>query len=198
MKSEGFTLIELLIVVAIIGILAAIAVPNFLNAQVKAKVSRVYGDIKAIQNALEMYRVDNNDYITGPGRMPDPLKGFKVWAQLTTPVGYLNAILPDPFKPDGELGAAGNFAPWGLYHFRNIKQDFIDGQQGGDADPNGEWLARSGGPTRWFYSSPARLYNGMAYNITNGVVSNGDIIVSNLGILGVTHMGRTVDFNASP
>lgn len=194
MVKTGFTLIELLIVVAIIGILAAIAVPNFLNARTKALISRVYGDVNAIQNSLEMYRIDHNDYMLGPGRTDNPLKGFKVWAQLTTPVGYMSSILQDPFGPDGEEGAAGNFAPWGMYHYRNIREDYDLGLQGGDADPKGEWLARSSGPTRWFYSSPARLYLGMAYNITNGIVSNGDIIVSNLGILGTTYMGRDKSF----
>ena len=59
-SRSGFTLIELLIVVAIIGILAAIAVPNFLNAQVRAKLARVYSDLKALSTAIEMYKLDNN------------------------------------------------------------------------------------------------------------------------------------------
>jgi len=59
---RAFTLIELLIVVAIIGILAAIAVPNFINAQERAKVGRARSDVRSIVNALEMYRLDNNNY----------------------------------------------------------------------------------------------------------------------------------------
>jgi type II secretion system protein G len=61
-RKRGFTLIELLIVVAIIAILAAIAVPNFLEAQVRSKVSRVKSDMRSIDTALQAYYVDNNRY----------------------------------------------------------------------------------------------------------------------------------------
>ena len=61
MKS-GFTLIELLIVVAIIAILAAIAVPNFLEAQTRAKVSRCKADMASVATAIESYCVDNAHY----------------------------------------------------------------------------------------------------------------------------------------
>ncbi|RJP34150.1 MAG: prepilin-type N-terminal cleavage/methylation domain-containing protein [Candidatus Omnitrophota bacterium] len=65
MVSKGFTLIELLIVVAIIGILAAIAVPNFLNAQNRAKVARVKADQQAYATAMESYQIDRNNYPPG-------------------------------------------------------------------------------------------------------------------------------------
>jgi len=57
-KRRGFTLIELLIVVAIIAILAAIAVPNFLEAQVRSKVARVKSDLRTLATAQEAYFVD--------------------------------------------------------------------------------------------------------------------------------------------
>jgi len=60
--ENGFTLIELLIVVAIIGIIAAIAVPNLMNAVDKGKQSRTMADIRALAGAIEVYAVDNNTY----------------------------------------------------------------------------------------------------------------------------------------
>jgi type II secretion system protein G len=60
--SRGFTLIELLIVVAIIGIVAAIAIPNLLNAIDRGKQKRTMSDLRCVGSAVESYAVDNNIY----------------------------------------------------------------------------------------------------------------------------------------
>ena len=65
LKKKGFTLIELLIVVAIIGIIAAIAIPNLLNAIQRGKQKRTMADMRAIGTAVESYAVDNNFYPAG-------------------------------------------------------------------------------------------------------------------------------------
>ena len=63
-SQKGFTLIELLIVVAIIGIIAAIAIPNLLNAIDRGKQKRTMADMRSIGTAVEAYAVDNNSYPT--------------------------------------------------------------------------------------------------------------------------------------
>ncbi|HUT25326.1 MAG TPA: prepilin-type N-terminal cleavage/methylation domain-containing protein [Sumerlaeia bacterium] len=89
-KKAAFTLIELLIVVAIIAILAAIAVPNFLEAQVRAKISRAENDMRTLAVALEAYRVDNNAYI--------PHRNDR-WEfnPLTSPIAYITSVPQCPF-----------------------------------------------------------------------------------------------------
>ena len=61
-NAKGFTLIELLIVVAIIGIIAAIAIPNLLNAIDRGKQKRTMADLRSMGTAIEEYSIDNNYY----------------------------------------------------------------------------------------------------------------------------------------
>jgi prepilin-type N-terminal cleavage/methylation domain-containing protein len=106
--SGAFTLIELLIVVAIISLLAAIAIPNFLEAQVRAKVGRVKADLRTYGLAIEMYRVDHGVYPNWdyPGPLHDAhCEANAMWPgcndpvpyELTTPIAYISTLLDDPF-----------------------------------------------------------------------------------------------------
>jgi prepilin-type N-terminal cleavage/methylation domain-containing protein len=109
-RRAGFTLIELLIVVAIIAILAAIAVPNFLEAQTRSKVSRVKSDLRTFGTAIEAYSVDWNvpPPSAGEGKALGALAPLTLFGQnnqtglltpaITTPVAYVtNFIVLDPF-----------------------------------------------------------------------------------------------------
>ncbi len=109
-EEKGFTLIELLIVVAIIGILAAIAIPNFLNARSRATLSAVKADVKNLSTALETYQADNSIYPpTLAGLEPDYMT---VVPGQPTPNGayrYCVGSSQQSFKidTDGDLYGAG-------------------------------------------------------------------------------------------
>lgn len=107
-KIYAFTLIELLIVVAIIAILAAIAVPNFLEAQTRARVSRFMADIRSSATALETYHIDASTY-PPPDAYPagDSRDYWPITAhpaenymprRLTTPVAYITTLPVDIFS----------------------------------------------------------------------------------------------------
>lgn len=104
--SRAFTLIELLIVVAIIAILAAIAVPNFLQAQTRAKVTRVKADMRSLATAIESYAVDHNDYpirrnLSNPSirpQVPEVPERLTQMSVLTSPIAYISALPLDVFE----------------------------------------------------------------------------------------------------
>jgi prepilin-type N-terminal cleavage/methylation domain-containing protein len=188
----AFTLIELLIVVAIIAILAAIAVPNFLEAQTRSKVSRVKNDFRTFATALEAYLVDANNYPIGRlGKQGNTLENLSYLnlQDLTTPVAYLTSVnLPDPFvpkyKPTGSGG--GMFAPYSYIYiaYNGLwgKLTNMGGYKGWNMHSYGpdrtqqytEWIPQSitnpGSPTYAGTRSVSELYDP-----TNGTVSSGDI-----------------------
>ncbi|MEQ8819769.1 MAG: prepilin-type N-terminal cleavage/methylation domain-containing protein [Sumerlaeia bacterium] len=209
-RSRGFTLIELLIVVAIIAILAAIAVPNFLEAQVRSKVSRARADMRTITTALESYRVDTNKYPPMLGQNPgQPLNrqngygSIRAFAwrtvphNVTTPIAYITSSVSDVFKigkpnnfnPDaGRSFESGNDLDLGfVYH--NIRQyvDEIGPPSWGDGDLRdyGEWRMFSLGPDGLFNSiGTADPTLGWIYDATNGTVSSGMILRTQVDTLG--------------
>jgi len=192
-RRHAFTLIELLIVVAIIAILAAIATPNFLEAQMRAKISRTRNDMRTVATALEAYAVDTNKY--------PPMRTHRVGMtryimlfvpdNLTTPVAYLShkRMLVDPFKPPrintpSQTGSTDDqFRNY--YNYINIVQ--IDGLNITNFTPSPPVprSGRAGGWELWSYgpdqvagpeyraSDNTRIY--IQYDATNGTVSDGDI-----------------------
>lgn len=185
--TKAFTLIELLIVVAIIAILAAIAVPNFLEAQVRSKVSRVEADMRSIATGIESYFVDYNHYPAALRNAPDAWKGeLERLIGLTTPVAYMTSIPADAFQ----VAAAGTT--------RDSYWDYSDRESVNEwvfplhhqAEPwdttwgnkeNSFWRLASNGPDKFpnfmgaFGSGPS-LSPSFEYDPTNGTVSAGDII----------------------
>lgn len=178
MKPRGFTLIELLIVVAIIGVLAAIAVPNFLNAQIRAKVAKVVAEERSIQEAYSMYYMDQNGW-------PPHLDGDDAQHKfVTTPIAYLTTSIFCPFMNTYQ---GQNLTQWqyfkGQYHVEPA-QFWHLGQWGGLAanapqywsqQKNTGFFIISIGPD-YDYDQPNATAN--IYDSSNGMDSSGDILGS--------------------
>jgi prepilin-type N-terminal cleavage/methylation domain-containing protein len=199
-KRKGFTLIELLIVVAIIAILAAIAVPNFMEAQTRAKITRVKSDMKAITTAYEMFRSDTGTWLLdfwddndaakmqiirdmGIMQSQDNRGGTSgVFVPLTTPVAYMHSIPIDPFltvEPNFSTLVPGDqLPPWSFM--------YVDEQPGPNHPNNpgdwtnlklGQYVLTSAGPDmKYAFAKDTFAF----YDATNGTKSKGEIVYSNL------------------
>jgi len=193
-SNRGFTLIELLIVVGIIAILSAIAVPNFLEAQVRSKVSRAKSDMRAMATALEQYCVDWNHY-------PDIFTRINV---LSTPVAYISSVPRDIFRVQQATGFERWRQRWYRYGAMPIDSPsrwvlasvgpdtdidtYSSANPGGGADnedtsnwePDNQALRFYPGYSPELFSDSGAVVNAttfkyIIYDPTNGTISNGDI-----------------------
>lgn len=99
MKQErGFTLIEIMVVVVILGILAAIVVPKIMSRPDEARVVKAKQDILAIQNALDLYRLDNGSYPTTDQGLNALVTAPTVEPIPTNWKSYLKSMPMDPWN----------------------------------------------------------------------------------------------------
>ena len=199
-RRYAFTLIELLIVVAIIAILAAIAVPNFLEAQTRSKVSRTRADMRSVAVGIESYHVDNNKY---PWVNPSPgyhlpgggFYGGVFRAGITTPIAYLSSLLKDPFggkafpltDPYAGFGTTMEYWYWteAYFEFASWGGPGSWNATGPGNDVRGcKWSLMSMGPDlHWTHNSHSagaaaevNYASRWQYDSTNGTISWGNIV----------------------
>jgi len=190
-EIKGFTIVELLIVIAIISVITAIAVPNFMSANIRAKVSGVRSEMGSIAIALEDYKIDNKSYPSQPedsGLGPDEIAEADKTISETTVAGlgkliypttsdktevYLSRIPGDPFNEKGKEDWDGS----GEAHNHHYSYFTT-----GDTTPTG-WALVSYGPDGDkdidnYTEAKNAVNNGTdLYNPDSGITSGGDIVI---------------------
>ena len=196
MNPKAFTLIELLIVVAIIAILAAIAVPNFLEAQTRSKVSRCMADMRSLATGVESYLVDHNHYpyygrIKSDGSLQIPatdnMDAFNdqmsfIGPCITTPISYITSWFPDPFATNFVVsGAASNEIQQLIYNLEYLNLDQPVANFGSSPPAFSPQLIPAWGNWRMVGAGPdgdrgQDIKVNTPYDATNGTISDGDIV----------------------
>jgi general secretion pathway protein G len=127
-RQGGFTLIEIMVVVVILGILAAIVVPNIMDAPDKARVTKAKQDLRVLESALELYKLDNFNYpssqqgleaLVAPPSGDPPAPNWKQG-------GYIKSLPKDPWGNPYQYLYPGTHGELDLFSFG------ADGKPGGD------------------------------------------------------------------
>ena len=126
-RQQGFTLIEIMVVVIIIGLLAAVVVPQFLGRVDDARIAKTKGDIQAMETALTLFKLDNFRY-------PSTEQGLNALVQKPADPeirkwrtgGYLKRLNKDPWGRDYQYAYPGSQGEYDLFSYGN------DGQPGGE------------------------------------------------------------------
>lgn len=133
-KQKGFTLLEIMVVIVILGVLASMIVPNLMGNKDKADRQKVVSDVIALENALDMYKLDNGSYpsteqgiealVSQPSGSPEP-RNYRE-------DGYIKRLPQDPWGNDYVLNNPGEH---GKIDILSVGQD---GEEGTD-DDIGNW-----------------------------------------------------------
>lgn len=187
-NRRAFTLIELLIVVAIIAILASIAMVNYSHATIRAKASALKNDLRITATALEAYVTDQGHYPPAAGvgewynefgYFTEPVSARMI--PLTTPIGYINSVPIDPFRPRDGWGSP-DLDTYDTFDY--VEADAVP-PKGCSLTSGAEWRISSAGPDLYQAYGGRSVNNpddveankkGVDYDPTNGTASAGDIV----------------------
>ncbi len=133
-RQRGFTLLEIMVVIVILGILASLVVPNLMGNKEQADRQKAVSDIVALENALDMYKLDNSRYptteqglealVTKPQGEPEP-RNYKS-------DGYIKRLPQDPWGSAYQLMSPGEHGKIDVFSMG------LDGEAGTD-DDIGNW-----------------------------------------------------------
>ena len=133
-RQRGFTLLEIMVVIVILGILASLVVPNLMGNKEQADRQKAVSDIVALENALDMYKLDNSRYptteqglealVSKPQGEPEP-RNYKS-------DGYIKRLPQDPWGGAYQLMSPGEHGKIDVFSMG------LDGEAGNDDDV-GNW-----------------------------------------------------------
>jgi prepilin-type N-terminal cleavage/methylation domain-containing protein len=175
-KLKGFTLIELLIVIAIILILIAIALPNFLEAQIRARVTKAKGEMRSLGIAMESYYLDFKAYPAEHERDGGNNRNLRGLFWLTSPIPYITAMPEDPFAEFGD----DQELTYITYEMGGLEYGFRANPQCGACQVLYAIFSNGPDSSQWIWQENPHYDSGRDpanYAPTNGTKSRGEIFI---------------------